>query len=75
MSTEYTIDPEDSFVNNILKVYEMHMKNPFNHNNYTYINPNLLGEILEKLDTYSPLNEESVASDEIWEWVRGMYGV
>jgi hypothetical protein len=66
--TTYTLDPSASFYQNILKVYEMKMaeeKNKFN-----YINPNMMSEILDKIEAYGRFEVD----EKIWDWVRDMYG-
>lgn len=63
----YTLDPSKSFYDNILKVYEMKMteeKYKFN-----YINPNMMNEILEKIEAYGNFEVD----DKIWRWVHDMF--
>ena len=68
--SEYKLNPEESFHENIIRVFKMKME--YEKIKFDYINPNLMGEILEKLENYYQVEEED--NKEIWKWIQDMYG-
>ena len=65
---KYELNPEESFYNNIIKVFRMKMEHE--KVKFDYINPNMMSEILEKLENYGNFEVD----EEIWDWIRDMYG-
>jgi hypothetical protein len=65
---KYELNPEESFYENIIKVFRMKMEHE--KVKFDYINPNLMTEIVEKLEAYYNVDVD----EDICEWITGMYG-
>lgn len=65
---DYILDPDASIYDNILLVFKMKMKEE--NNEFEYINPNFMREVLEKVEGYGGKDLD----DEIWDWVQDMFG-
>ena len=65
---KYTLNPSASIYDNILLVFKMKMVEE--KNEFEYINPNFMREVLDLVEGYS---HEDV-DDDIWNWVQEMYG-
>lgn len=46
------------------------MKMAEEKNKFNYINPNMMSEILDKIEAYGRFEVD----EKIWDWVRDMYG-
>jgi hypothetical protein len=68
---EYKLDPNSSFYENIVKVFEMKISEE--KFKFEYINPNMMMEILDVIDTYGE-NAGFETDEKIHDWVREMYG-
>jgi hypothetical protein len=64
---KYELNPEESFYENVLKVFRMKMEHE--KVKFDYINPHMMSEILEKLENYGRFE----ADDDIWDWIVDMY--
>lgn len=67
----YTLDPSKNFYENLAKVFEMKILEE--NKKFEYINPHMMSEILNVMDSYGTSAGYEVG-DHISKWVADMFG-